>query len=1158
MLNPRGERIQDDLRGLLTGEVHCDTVFTELYATDASIYQVMPVGVVFPRTTMDVVATIRYAKENGLSIHPRGAGSGCVGGALGAGLILDFSKYMRRILTLGPNTVRVQAGVQLSRLNEFLRPTGRVFMPDSGNVRATTIGGMISVDGYGGHWISCGRPSDWLLGLEMVTADGTVISWSRNEKVQDLSEEISFPGVLKAGSAQGYSRTKRREMKSFDKSKAEKNRILKELRTLLLQNQDVIQKEYSQNVINKMGYRMNILDGETLDVAGLIAAAEGTLGVITSVTLQLQEIYKNRMTLLLLFESMEKATRAVSHVLSLHPNSCDLMDRRHIHFASERDIRFEVLFPLKTEAALLLDFNDKSRFSLYHQLRTVEDLLVRQKELAFQMIPAWDEEEAELFWSLANTFQPVPRWTHEGQTPIAVVEDVAVPPARLHEFILKTQEILRSLEMSGVFYAHAAQGQVRVFPLLDKANSDDKKRLLHFIQDYYRCVREMNGSFGAEFGHGLGRAFLLPRWQGKTYEISCKIKDIFDPEGIFHPGKLGTRQKKMPAGTENGLLSESYLRQVFRLLPQEKETEMVVREKKADALSVQGENEENAPISSDSESSRTNVLDSAVVGGTGESEASESTIFAMEKVRELVGEDPENYGTSDSYAYADKKIYSRDVQEEGEVPLLPVTEMGLEWNSFQLMQISRKCNGCGDCRGVQGNRMCPMFHVLFQEKASPRAKVNIIEGLISGELTLPELGGEEFHQIIRQCFQCHSCRVECAGNVDIPFLVRRAEEAWARARGLNFYESALVRLDRWAKFFHFFAPFVNLHFKSPWSRWMVEKIFGIASDRKLPMLEKRSFLEQMKKNNVSFPSDKILSESDSLENADSFVDREASHFFNLNQVLTLREHRNSGEPGDEIRDKAVYFVDTYANYFDVSLAWATKKVFDHNGIPLLVPQHQSGSGLSAVVLGRSDYAQKQILRNAALLADYVRQGYDVVLTEPAAVLAMKWEFPQIYQDNDDVLLISKHVYDACDYLWRYHLKRKLILPHRALPMRLGYHVPCRLRALNVGTPGANLLGLIPELEVVHAAAGCCGMGGTFGLLANNYNMSLRMGRKLHAWLRDPSLSAGVTECSACKMQMEQNSTKPTVHPIKILALVYGCMPEMEFALKAFAPELVLT
>src|SRR5438045_4068271 len=151
-MDPDQQRIEEDLRGLVQGDVRCDDVFTQLYATDASIYELRPPGVVRPRSTDDVVATVRYAAENQLPIHARGAGTGLAGESLGRGLVVDFSRYLRRIVADDGETVRVQPGVVLESLNRHLRRSGRLFGPDPAMRSVTTMGSVVAIDAGGSHW----------------------------------------------------------------------------------------------------------------------------------------------------------------------------------------------------------------------------------------------------------------------------------------------------------------------------------------------------------------------------------------------------------------------------------------------------------------------------------------------------------------------------------------------------------------------------------------------------------------------------------------------------------------------------------------------------------------------------------------------------------------------------------------------------------------------------------------------------------------------------------------------------------------------------------------------------------------------------------------------------------------------------------------------
>ncbi len=172
-LDQQRERIQDDLRGLVAGEVRCDDVFVQLYASDASIYEIKPLGVVRPRSAADVAACVQYAAEKQIPLHARGAGTGLAGESLGPGLVVDFSRHLHRVRYVGAETVRVQPGVVRERLNVQLRHLGRVFGPDPANGTASTLGGTIAIDGAGSHWLKYGSAGRHVVSLRVVLGDGT-------------------------------------------------------------------------------------------------------------------------------------------------------------------------------------------------------------------------------------------------------------------------------------------------------------------------------------------------------------------------------------------------------------------------------------------------------------------------------------------------------------------------------------------------------------------------------------------------------------------------------------------------------------------------------------------------------------------------------------------------------------------------------------------------------------------------------------------------------------------------------------------------------------------------------------------------------------------------------------------------------------------------
>jgi Fe-S oxidoreductase len=402
--------------------------------------------------------------------------------------------------------------------------------------------------------------------------------------------------------------------------------------------------------------------------------------------------------------------------------------------------------------------------------------------------------------------------------------------------------------------------------------------------------------------------------------------------------------------------------------------------------------------------------------------------------------------------------------------------------------------------------MCPIFRFFPGEEASPRAKANLVRGLLTGTLDLSLVTSDEFKAVADLCIHCHSCRLECPGEVDVPRLMRECKGAYVAANSRSLADWAVTRLDLLGAIGGLVAPAANWALANRQMRWLLEKTLGIAQRRKLPRVASRSFLRRAARRRLIRPS------------------------------------RRGAQ-------KVLYFVDVYANYFDPQLAEAMVAVLEHNGLSVYVHPEQKQAGMASIACGALDHARRVAAHNVALLAEAVRQGYHVVATEPAAALCLCHEYPQLL-DDDDARLVAANSSEAGSFLWRMHTLGQLQLDLRPLNLSLGYHTPCHLRALKVGSPGENLLGLIPGLRLHHVEAGCSGMAGTFGLQRKNFRSSLRAGRKLIARLRDPDLQAGATECSACKMQMEQGTTKPTLHPVKLLALSYGLMPEIARLLTA--------
>ena len=243
--------------------------------------------------------------------------------------------------------------------------------------------------------------------------------------------------------------------------------------------------------------------------------------------------------------------------------------------------------------------------------------------------------------------------------------------------------------------------------------------------------------------------------------------------------------------------------------------------------------------------------------------------------------------------------------------------------------------------------------------------------------------------------------------------------------------------------------------------------------------------------------------------------------------------------------KVAYFVDHYANYHDPDIGRGLAEILQPNRIGIYVPGGQVSSGMPRISAGDLKGARKIARRNVRLLADVVRQGYTVIASEPSAALCLKYEYPNLL-DDEDALLVAEHSHEACAYLWQLHQGGRLARDFRPIANEFAYHQPCHLRVLDDSRRAATqLMGLIPQLRVGSLEAGCTGMAGTWGLQKKNYRNSLRIGWPLISAMRSAGRATAVTECSACKLQIEHGSGRATIHPLKLFAHAYGRLPKVE-------------
>src|SRR5438309_6520240 len=477
-----------------------DNLTRQLYATDASIYQIEPVGVAFPKSAEQASLVIRAAADAGLSVTPRGAGTSLVGNAIGEGLIVDFSRYNRQItdLDLGKRSVRVGAGVVLDQLNDFLRPHGFCFGPDVATSARATLGGMIANNSSGARCPVYGTTADHVLSLEIVMADGRI------EKIGPMHKSL----------------------------RAERAKIDKLIRA---QSAEMAGRWPPGLIKRWPGYGIERFLHAPNDLTNILAGSEGTLAAIFSAELKISPLPREKGLCLIFFASVGEAMQATVELLDLKPAAIEHIDRPlldqtkgQLHFQGARD-----LLELDTrpcESILIVEFYEDVAERLS---------LLQARKLGLRTKILTDVAQMNLVWSVRKSGLSLLTGCIGPAKPVAFIEDAAVRPPQLPEYVRGLQSIMKPLGLEASYYGHAASGLLHVRPVLDLHSAADLKKFRQVADQTSALVRQFKGSLSAEHGIGIARTeYMRDQLGDALLGVLREIKRMFDPKNIFNPGKI--------------------------------------------------------------------------------------------------------------------------------------------------------------------------------------------------------------------------------------------------------------------------------------------------------------------------------------------------------------------------------------------------------------------------------------------------------------------------------------------------------------------------------------------------------------------------------------------------------------------------------------------
>ena len=505
-------------RRRIHGDVQLDDLSRALYATDASIYQIPPLGVVLPKDEADVAAVLRYARRHRVAVLPRGGGTSLAGQAVGHALHLDFSKYMHRLLDVNPEDgwAVVEPGIVLSQLNAELSRHGLMFAPDVSTANRATIGGMIGNNSAGMYSLRYGKTIDHVLELKVMLADGSVTT------LRPLSA-AELDQVSIADSLEG--------------------RSYRTIRRLAREHADEIARRYPRVLRRVGGYNLDAFTSreQPFNLAPLIVGSEGTLAVVLQARLRLVPRPKHTAIGVLSFPSLDHALDAVVPCLECAPAAVELMD----------DVLLELTRRSHTHAGHLASFVEGEPAALL-QVEffgdTVDEVQARVDALEHHLhacgssgmlTRAYTPAQIAAIKEVRTAGLPLLMSMSPDRKPETFVEDSAVPPERLAEYIRRFRAIVEAHGTRVAFYGHASVGLMHARPILNLKTAEDVARMRSIAEAVKDLVLEYGGALSGEHGDGIARSEWNRELFGDTlYEAFRQIKRTFDPHGLLNPGKI--------------------------------------------------------------------------------------------------------------------------------------------------------------------------------------------------------------------------------------------------------------------------------------------------------------------------------------------------------------------------------------------------------------------------------------------------------------------------------------------------------------------------------------------------------------------------------------------------------------------------------------------
>ncbi|HEY3839021.1 MAG TPA: FAD-binding and (Fe-S)-binding domain-containing protein, partial [Bryobacteraceae bacterium] len=510
-----GDAVRRELEACIEGEVRFDAIARALYSTDASVYQIQPLGVVVPRHRQDILRTLEICRRHHCPLTMRGGGTSQAGQAIGEGLQIDISKHYNRVLEVNAAElwVRVEPGIVLDELNAQLVPLGLRFAPDISTASRATVGGMMANNSSGARSVVYGKTIDHVLEQTVVLSDGSVAEFREMPRsevpVGESLEAACYRTVLGLAERHG----------------------------------EEIERRYPKILRRVGGYNLDefVDTSKPVNLARMIVGSEGTLGIILEAKLRLVPLPKAKAVMVIPFADLLESLAAAPVILQHKPSAIEVMDKSILDHTRQNAALNRIrntFIDGDPAATLCVEFYADQKADLPPRLKALEEDL-RTRKLGYAYRSETDLANQAKIWSLREASLGLSTAIKSDAKSISFVEDTAVAPEKLRDFIERFLELIHRHGTSAGIYAHASVGCLHVRPVINLKTDQGVQTFAAIAQEVADLVLEFGGALSGEHGDGLVRSpFLRQMFGPQLYEAFREIKRTFDPDEIFNPGKI--------------------------------------------------------------------------------------------------------------------------------------------------------------------------------------------------------------------------------------------------------------------------------------------------------------------------------------------------------------------------------------------------------------------------------------------------------------------------------------------------------------------------------------------------------------------------------------------------------------------------------------------